>query len=317
MKSLISLLPGESHTAAPARWHYLGAAGVIQESLACMGLHVNGLHPHRLFSHHDVVVAKLLAENGITGAALSNGLAAYESRYLKPDELAQVREGGQKTKANGRFKLHPTTWRWCPECVIHDEDVHGVTYYHRDHQIPGVFHCQVHNVGLVSGCSACGFCVTNLVEQNIPPSQNICPHCHCWMSAYDGVFTQTMAAIESSSLSLVQSNALGAELAHSVQRVRAHAGLQRLHSTTVAERKKLTSWLDAFAAYFTPAEINSYFTTPKVIRGRFSSPYLRSARLYDINTFQVPLPPLVHLMAAQFIAQTGNQSHVVPEAKRA
>ena len=38
--------------------------------------------------------------------------------------------------------------RWCPECVIHDRDKYGETYWHRLHQIAGMDICPVHHCRL-------------------------------------------------------------------------------------------------------------------------------------------------------------------------
>lgn len=46
--------------------------------------------------------------------------------------------------------------RLCPECVTVQLAEHGYTYWLRDHQIPGVTVCSIHERRLVYGCSACG-----------------------------------------------------------------------------------------------------------------------------------------------------------------
>lgn len=44
---------------------------------------------------------------------------------------------------------NPRFLRYCPLCACDDRSTHGVAYWHRVHQLPGVVVCQVHDVGLI------------------------------------------------------------------------------------------------------------------------------------------------------------------------
>ena len=39
-------------------------------------------------------------------------------------------------------------WRWCPQCLKHDHEQIGFTYWRLKHQLPGVFVCSVHRTSL-------------------------------------------------------------------------------------------------------------------------------------------------------------------------
>ncbi|MDG2647402.1 TniQ family protein [Vibrio parahaemolyticus] len=307
MNGLIQLLPGEHLSAAPARWHYLGATGTLKHTLSSLGIKQGMFRPHRLFNEDDVVLEQLLTERGVINARYTYGMAAYETSFLRPAELDLLRKSSKIPQIMGVHSILPKRWRWCPDCVVEDEDLHGISYYHRDHQLAGVFHCHRHQQGLVDACYDCGYHVTNLKSQCIPPRDNTCPNCGTWMSSYDGIFTQTMAGIESASLALAHGNTEENRESSSLAIIRAHAGLKAKHENTVPERKLLTAWLDAFAAHFEPAEIRAYFQSAKVIRGTLCSPLMQHQRLFDSGTPRPPIHPLVHLMAEQFVLQDTKQ----------
>jgi hypothetical protein len=46
--------------------------------------------------------------------------------------------------------------RFCPECIVADEHQLGFTYFHREHQAPGVAVCWLHRCVLARGCASCG-----------------------------------------------------------------------------------------------------------------------------------------------------------------
>ena len=46
--------------------------------------------------------------------------------------------------------------RYCPECVKEDILVSGVSYFRREHQLPGVVICAKHETPLAEGCQHCG-----------------------------------------------------------------------------------------------------------------------------------------------------------------
>jgi len=53
----------------------------------------------------------------------------------------------------GAVSKHP---RFCLACIQEDERTHGFTYFHREHQLPGVAVCWKHDEILSHGCSICG-----------------------------------------------------------------------------------------------------------------------------------------------------------------
>ncbi|SOY93242.1 putative transposon transposition protein [Cupriavidus taiwanensis] len=48
-----------------------------------------------------------------------------------------------------RHVVSPPLFRWCPDCVDSDRENLHETYWHRMHQLPGVWQCPIHGVDLV------------------------------------------------------------------------------------------------------------------------------------------------------------------------
>lgn len=41
-------------------------------------------------------------------------------------------------------------WQLCPKCAAEDKEMYGVSYWHRDHQVPSTTHCLIHQEPLVT-----------------------------------------------------------------------------------------------------------------------------------------------------------------------
>lgn len=66
----------------------------------------------------------------------------------------------------------------CVECVVEDEALYGVAFWHREHQLPAVSSCGHHATALVGGCRTCAFSVTSSRVARLPRSACWCgkPH---------------------------------------------------------------------------------------------------------------------------------------------
>lgn len=67
------------------------------------------------------------------------GLGLYPAR----NQATNSRE--LATLSNGLAHV----WRWCPSCLKDDMNSHGSPYWHRRHQLPGVFVCTQHKTSLL------------------------------------------------------------------------------------------------------------------------------------------------------------------------
>lgn len=97
---------------------------------------------------------------------------------------------------NHKQNLHPLKllryrqtkqWRWCLECAQQDYDTYGFSYWHVEHQLPGISHCQHHPESQLRGaCNSCGSQVTDIREKSVRLfPENRCPVCHTPFDDYE------------------------------------------------------------------------------------------------------------------------------------
>jgi len=301
MNSLQTLFPGEDILAAPARWHYLTGTGAMAHSYKEMGLSVDAQGPHRLFNSCTLNILDVIGKSINDESVRKHSIINLELAYLTSPERKQWLDNRIKPRFTALASVHPKRWRWCPDCIVEDEATFGMPYYHRDHQLPGVFHCKKHSLGLVEECAECGWQVTHIKYQQVPPIDNLCPCCGFWLSSYDGLFTDNMAVIEEAILQLVN-NEPEMDLLHQHQlNLCSQIGISPNLQNTMAEQKKLSSWRGKFLAYYSPSEIKSWFNNFSETNGLLVPSMMRSSRLTMCNGKATPIHPLVHLLAMQFI----------------
>jgi len=294
------LLPGEHLQASVARLHYLTGLGVLANTASKVfskGKQIE--RPFTAFSLQDEHLSKWYSKEDYHAVLQEHSCANYICAFLNNDDS---RHAGIYTepKLTGAQSLLPKSWCWCICCVEEDEEKYGVSYYHRDHQLPGVFHCDKHKIGLISGCSECGFKVDNLKHQLVPPIDNFCPSCGAWMSAFDGYFDELMARIESRSLLLARNKLTVSLYAESTQSIREYIGLNG-YCRTMAEHKKISAWKSSFQSHLNKKVIESYFANTKQTKKGYTASLLVSSRIYSTASHLAPLPAIPHLLALDFI----------------
>lgn len=92
-------------------------------------------------------------------------LFGYYTHYHQPERISdlEVRATSERALSIGwslqtmyrcyAAKTHP---RFCLDCVIEDEVKWGFSYFHCEHQLPGVGLCWIHATPLLIGCRRCG-----------------------------------------------------------------------------------------------------------------------------------------------------------------
>ncbi|MGR5488330.1 TniQ family protein, partial [Vibrio alfacsensis] len=53
--------------------------------------------------------------------------------------------------------VHNRFWRYCKDCISEDLDTVGISYFHQQHQLQGVFNCYKHGTRLINSCSSCTY----------------------------------------------------------------------------------------------------------------------------------------------------------------
>lgn len=309
MQNLIELLPGEHLAGFIGRFHFLGLGGSYDGSLKYLGLKKRTIAAQRFFHSDDLQLCRLFEGKGFSNVWFDHGFGQYVWPFLKCSEKEQILSGqffqcGLKNII-GETSVKHRYWRWCGECVQEDDEELGVSYYHRDHQLPGVFHCQKHGHGLSGHCQTCGFQVDYIRILFIPPKDDICPVCREKMPGYDGYFDEEMALIERATLHLAKTRAALSieDLANVVRR---HLGLQKDEFFTLRGKMRLKDWHASFQNSLNSKAMDAYFSNCRELDGRLTLPLLRKPRLYDAETKHGPLHPLAHLLTLQFVGHDLN-----------
>jgi hypothetical protein len=74
----------------------------------------------------------------------------------------------------------------CLKCVVENEALYGVAFWHREHQLPGLNSCGYHASPLVGGCGTCEFSVTSSKVARLPRSVCWCGKPHVELARLSG-----------------------------------------------------------------------------------------------------------------------------------
>ncbi|WP_421212922.1 TniQ family protein [Aeromonas dhakensis] len=300
----LELLPGEHLGAVVGRMHVLSTHGTLTATAKAFGLSRPPTIPHRLCHANDIALTATFRAHGTSQIWQTHGYGHYLAPFLTPLEqrmlaLAFAGQAPLQLRVTGLYIVQHRYWRWCSDCLVEDYETHGMPYYHRDHQLPGVFHCHRHQRGLSGRCTDCGFEATVLLKQPIPPYDNKCSNCGHWMAGYDGHFTELMREIELVSHSLAQSASsltlsLLTGFVKDAMRISANA------APTHKIMKSVSAWFKDMDVNCDPQALALYFrNTDTIGRGLRMPPQLRNVRGYHAQATEDPLHPLIHLLILQ------------------
>lgn len=110
-------------------------------------------------SHLQYFVAHQSVENRFTTDSLiaEHTLLPFYAPFLPPDRIQQLHMDMCGTNGPGIYMRiglmasivpSPEYLQYCPECAKEDQTRFGEMYWHRQHQVPGVFICHIHSVWL-------------------------------------------------------------------------------------------------------------------------------------------------------------------------
>jgi hypothetical protein len=107
-------------------------------------------------SHLSSFIAKLPQSNNSIDTIINNHTQYPYYRPFLPKETAKKVKQYMLSPSNGG-RIHmalgitassvtkPKFLKYCNDCILLDLEKYGVTYWHRVHQIPGVYLCPIHN----------------------------------------------------------------------------------------------------------------------------------------------------------------------------
>lgn len=100
------------------------------------------------------------------------------------------------------------SWRWCKECASSDYDHYGITYWHREHQLPSVLHCRHHRRTLNRQCPHCDQSIWDIYDLPLPSPDGVCRFCRQPMSdaSSNSPLSEAVSDIEIMSVSALLNN---------------------------------------------------------------------------------------------------------------
>ena len=294
------ILPNEHLTGYLGRLYALSARATLVDTVRDFGIKSNNIYPYPLYR---AISPKLLDSAGIRSIDMAwrdHTLTLYGLRFLNRSEQQAVKAGVVNSpsypKVAGHNLVRSRNWRWCNECVISDTERYGISYYHRDHQIPGVYHCQLHSMELCDGCSHCGFLACSLKALPIPPLANLCPNCGNILAPPKVYFSDQMAEIGSISLALCRTQS-ALTIEEIISLTFKTVGVASLSNpSTSADRRVISRWYKELIDTADPRALDTYF----VDRPNGTAPaILRKRALFSTHPKREPLHPLAHLFVLQ------------------
>ena len=155
------LYPDELLYSGLARYHIRsGNKSFAQTDIELLGYHCQQISKVALPSNLGYLVkhlplgSKLTVDNFIQ----NHTLYPFYTTFLTPQEAWLVRDSMKKKFNSSIFKIAKVAFTstgdvtkfliFCPLCLEEDTQKYGEAYWHRMHQIPGVFVCLIHGIAL-------------------------------------------------------------------------------------------------------------------------------------------------------------------------
>lgn len=310
-KALQTLMPGEDAHAAPARWYYMmrTAGSVNTDKLTKLALGL--VNPHTAFNELEMQIITMFSSEthwdskAYRKLVVDHGISGYLGAYLPKILLPKVRNDKGVLQLTGCGNTHVSNWRFCRACIDNDTQKFGAPYFHRDHQLPGVFHCLKHREPLIDGCLACGWKMKKLELNPIPPADGKCPKCGKRLLGHNPIFTNKMERIEKASLLLAKSEYDEQRRFAVVARMKASANINGLDPLSVPGRMKLAGWFSRFWGSISPNEYYALFSGLKEYQGILTSSLLRNPHLRQIDARIAHPHPIAYLLLEDYLAQIG------------
>ncbi|RTE66112.1 hypothetical protein EH243_08305 [Amphritea opalescens] len=317
MNNLKELLPGEHLAGFIGRLHLLGVYEYFPATVDSLGLSNCKVRPHRYFHQDDVILQHVFQERGIESACFQHGLGNYVRPFLKNSEqqevaryLAQSDVKALSFKLHGHYGTNTNHWRWCCECVEEDQNEYGISYYHRDHQLPGTFHCDKHQLGLSGKCSECGFLADSIDQLLVPPVNNACPHCGAWVSGFDGYFSDAMKDIEAMTFRLAnEQHELNVDQFVTV--LQRYIGIDEADIGTYRRKILIRAWEQELADNIDPQAFRMFFSKFDVAATGKMPTLFKNAHLHNLSTIKRPCHPLIYLSILNYVGFDSNDLSIL------
>ena len=298
MNHLQALLPGED------------LFGLIGRSFV-MGIFKDFRHMRRELglSHYKHLPGQLVSRDFKTIASLlETDLSALHSEHtchamLKSSVEAKSLTADRSVSLLRQGDLIEQPWRWCSECVADDMDTYGISYYRRDHQIPGVKRCSKHGCSLVAACHHCGFEAISLRKLPIPPVDGRCPICGEHFEADMSLLTPRMKHVERICMDMARDH-LCIDQKHLAERVQHYMHVTQDDIDHDVVRKAVRRFYRDVTDFYDIDELQEYFVTGTERKSGIYCPALQGGQIYDAHSKGVPLHPVATALVWHFLNET-------------
>ncbi|TOJ58893.1 hypothetical protein CGI36_22570 [Vibrio parahaemolyticus] len=189
--------------------------------------------------------------------------------------------------------VHNRFWRYCKDCISEDLDTVGISYFHQQHQLQGVFHCYKHRTRLINSCPSCTYTVKNLSRMQTPAL--ICPSCGSSMTSQGAYYDETMLKVEQLMLAL-NDQTLTLCLESVQQNTLAHIGFTLEQTETLAFKKACGDWYKEIFVTLGKDALEQYFSNTRKVNDHIISPTMRTTRLFLSTSTNRFSPPQIYIL---------------------
>lgn len=182
------LFPGEHLLGALNRAKYRGAIKDWRQLNAGAALDRGTITPNYILRPLYSAVSQQFPALTTAELMVNNTLWPYFRSFLPEQPLYPPSEDEWLTSYNSRHVLAPNAdvrikhakqWRWCIHCAQSDREHYGTSYWHVEHQLPGLKHCPQHSESpLLGSCDECGSRVDTLNPSIRLHRAPLCPQCN-------------------------------------------------------------------------------------------------------------------------------------------
>lgn len=296
MNQLQKLLPGEDLFGLLGRSLVMGTYKTFRSMRLELGLshykHIPGLLTSPDFSKIAECIGKDVRTLHAEHTCRNMLKSSVTGGQVADDKSVSLHKGGD-------YISQP--WRWCPECTAEDIEQFGITYYRRDHQVPGVKTCSKHHTTLVSAdCHQCGFKANSLKKMLIPPVDGKCPDCGAEFKPDISLFTPKMHIIQNICLDMA-CDRLHIDQTRLAKRVQRYLGVTQEDIDLDIVRSQIRRFYRDVINFYDIEELQEYFVTGSERKSGVYCPALQAGHVYDVASSGKPLHPVAMALVWHFL----------------
>jgi hypothetical protein len=297
-EKLKPLLPGEDLMGLIGRSHVLGIGKTVRHTSSLLGVRAARIEPGLFKSKDFLVLAKRLNVS-ISELRQRHTCQEMMGYCLDLNTRKQLFNEQVSETIDRNCDVHSHPWRWCKECVYQDLAEYGVPYYHRDHQVPGVFQCVKHRENLIYACASCGFSAHNLNSQPIPPVDLSCPICGDKYDTPSFELSTNMKLIQECCLKMVKGE-LNVNYEDIINLTLNYIDNISCDYRALTDATVIKEFYRELNSYYSIDELNHYCRAHIRKSGNFCT-LLRGAKLYNIDAKYLPKHPLSYALLMVFL----------------